>query len=84
MLNTTRKCAKTSTESTDRAGWSITSWCLALDISRSFFYLLSREMRPKSMKLGRRHIITEAPAEYVKRIGSQVATPTSAAIGRSA
>jgi hypothetical protein len=32
------------------------------------FYLLPAELRPRSVKVGRRHIVIEAPAEYLARL----------------
>jgi len=55
---------------TDRAGWSIPSYCAACDFSRASFYNLPPELRPRSIKLGKRRIIIEPPAEYLARLAA--------------
>ena len=40
----------------------------AVGISRAGGYALPPEIQPYSLKLGRSRIITEQPAEYLKRI----------------
>jgi hypothetical protein len=54
----------------ERAGWDIPSWCGACDISRAKFYTLSPQMRPRTLKLGKRHIVIESPAEYLGRLAA--------------
>ena len=52
----------------DRAGWSIPSFCEVCNFSRATFYKLPESIRPRSLKLGKRHIIIEPPAEYLARL----------------
>lgn len=40
----------------------------AVGISRAGGYALPAELQPRSIKLGRSRIITEQPADYLKRI----------------
>jgi hypothetical protein len=48
--------------------------------SRATFYNLPAELRPRSIKLGNRHIIIEPPADYLARLATaQEATSTGAA-----
>jgi len=54
----------------DRAGWSIPSYCAACGFSRATFYNLTDEQRPRSLKLGKRHIIIEPPADYLARLAT--------------
>lgn len=53
-----------------RAGYSIPDWCAAVGISRASFYNLPSELQPKSVKLGRRHIVTEKPEAYLERVSA--------------
>jgi hypothetical protein len=55
---------------TDRAGWSISSYCAACDFSRATFYNLPDDLRPRSLKLGKRRIIIEPPSEYLARLAA--------------
>ena len=55
----------------DRAGYSITDWCADIGISRAGFYNLAPELQPKSVKIGKRHIVVEAPSAYLERIAAQ-------------
>ena len=57
-----------ATASTDRAGWSIPAFCAACDFSRAYFYRL--ELQPRSIKLGKRHIIIEEPSAYLARLAA--------------
>jgi hypothetical protein len=50
------------------AGFAIPGWCEAADISRATFYNLPPELRPHSVKIRKRHIIVEAPKDYLLRI----------------
>jgi hypothetical protein len=61
-----------ATEATpaDRAGWSIPAFCASCDFSRASYYNLPDDLRPRSIKLGKRHIIIESPAEYLARLAA--------------
>jgi len=54
-----------------KAGFAIPEWCLAVGIGRSNFYVLPGQLRPRSVKIGKRHIIIEAPKDYLERIAAQ-------------
>lgn len=54
----------------DRSGWTPRAWCEATSISKSKYDTLPPELKPASIKLGRRRIITEAPAEWLRRVGA--------------
>ena len=54
----------------ERAGWSISAYCAACGFSRATFYNLTDEQRPRSLKLGKRHIIIESPTEYLARLAT--------------
>ena len=54
----------------DRAGWSIPSYCDACNFSRATFYNLPEGLRPRSLKIGKRHIVIEPPGEYLARLAS--------------
>ena len=55
----------------DRAGWSIPSYCEACDISRATFYNLPANKRPRSLHIGKRHIVIEPPAEFLERLAAE-------------
>jgi hypothetical protein len=50
----------------NHGGWNIQSWCESVGICRASFYLL--QDRPKVVKLGRRSIVVESPADYLQRV----------------
>lgn len=54
-----------------RAAWNIPAWCAALGLGRSTFYIL--DIRPRSIKIGKRTLITEPPGEYAERIAAMQA-----------
>lgn len=54
------------------AGFAITPWCRAAGYSRATYYNLPDALRPQSVKVGKRRIIIEQPADYLQRI-AQVA-----------
>ena len=55
----------------DRAGWSIPLHCAACGYSRAKYYNLPHEQRPRSLKIGKRHIIIESPVEYLARLAAE-------------
>ena len=57
-----------ATTATQRAGWDIQSYCAVCGFSRALFYRLPADRRPRSLKLGKRHIVIEPPAEYLSRL----------------
>lgn len=58
------------TAADDRAGWSIPSHCAACGYSRATYYNLPHEQRPRSLKIGKRHIIIEPPTQYLARLAA--------------
>ena len=50
------------------ACWRIPEWSRAVSISRAAFYTLVAEHRPRSVKIGKRHVIIEAPAAWLERM----------------
>jgi len=60
----------TNSANLGRAGWSIPAYCEACDFSRATFYNLPPDLRPRSIKLGKRHIIIEPPSEYLARLAT--------------
>lgn len=58
-------------KSTNRAGWTLRDWCAETSISRPYYYMLPSGLRPTSVTLGRRRIITEAPADWLRRIAER-------------
>jgi len=70
------------TASVQRAGWDLADWCTAVGIARPTFYTIPEAQRPSSVKIGTRRIITEAPADYLRRVtvaGGVVIPPRKAA-----
>ena len=69
------------TQSTARlkAGWSIAEWCESVNLSRATLYTLSPESQPKSVKVGKRRIITERPDDFLSRLARQSAEQAEAA-----
>jgi hypothetical protein len=51
-----------------QAGYSPAEWCRRTSISRAAMYALPADLRPRSVKLGRRRIIIEDPAAYLARL----------------
>lgn len=51
-------------------GYSISAWCEAMDISRSFYYTLRREgLAPKETKLGKKTIISaQASRDWLEMV----------------
>ncbi len=62
----------TTTPTHDRAGWRIRDWCRAVSIARSTYYTVDADAAPTSVIVGRMHIITESPAEWLRRVGREV------------
>lgn len=51
-----------------RAGWPLRAWCASANVSVATYYTLKDGIRPKSVKLGKRRIIIEAPADWLRRM----------------
>ena len=54
----------------EQAGYAPSAWCQSASISRAKLYQLPADLQPRSVKLGRRRIITEAPRDYLERIAA--------------
>lgn len=59
----------------DIAGYSLATWAPAANIGRATFYTLPEECRPKSVTIGTRRIIIEAPADWLKRMAARGGVP---------
>lgn len=51
-----------------KAGWAISEWTNQAGIAVPTYYTLPEEFRPLRAAIGRRVIIIEAPADWLKRI----------------
>lgn len=51
-----------------RAGWTVSDWCASAGISDAFLYKLDDARSPSSVKVGRRRLIIEAPADWLRRM----------------
>lgn len=58
------------TLSNDRAGWRLRDWLAAVGISRSTYYMLESNRAPYAVTVGRAHIVTESPADWLARVGT--------------
>lgn len=54
----------------EKAGWDVSSWCRSVGISRTKFYALEGDMRPRDVRLGSRRIVAETPKEWLGRIAA--------------
>lgn len=53
----------------ERAGWSVERYADATGVSRAAIYALPPEQQPEYVKIGRRRVITEPPAAWLRRVG---------------
>lgn len=52
-----------------QAGWHVAQFCRAVGISRTNFYTMTpKALRPHSVALGRRRIVIESPADWLRRV----------------
>lgn len=58
-----------------RAGWRKRHWCESASIGLSTYDDLQDDLKPRSIKIGRRLVITESPADWLERINQ--AAPAS-------
>ena len=56
-------------------GYSVRSWAASVGIGTSTFYTVPSEHRPQSVKVGVRHIIIEAPFDWLKRMAARGGVP---------
>lgn len=54
----------------EKAGWSISDYCLLTDIGRTKLYTMPADQQPRSVKVGRRKVIIEPPREYLQRLAA--------------
>ena len=59
----------TSSTHTLRAGWPVGDFADAAGVSRALIYTLPKEIWPRSVKIGKRRLITEQPADWLRRVG---------------
>lgn len=57
-----------STETTNHAGRSVDEFAREVGICRATVYILEPECQPRSLKVGKRRIITESGAEWLARM----------------
>lgn len=55
---------------TKRHARRIAGFCAAIGISRSHFYELPPELRPRTVELGNVVVVAESPEEYLKRVAA--------------
>ena len=56
----------------DRAGWERRNLVpRRTDISRAFLYKLPPEQQPHSVKIGKRRVIRESPADWLARMAAE-------------
>lgn len=63
------------------AGWRPADWLSAVGISKPTEQRLPESMRPKSVKVGRRRVIIEAPEKWLKRVARNGGTQTKRPAG---
>jgi len=56
-----------------QAGYHVAAWCRSVGIGRATFYVLAPHLRPRSVLLGGRRLIIEAPAAYLQRVAAMQA-----------
>lgn len=49
-------------------GYLIKDWCKRVGISRSMFYILPSEVKPRLVKIGRRVVVFEKPKDWLLRM----------------
>jgi hypothetical protein len=64
-----------SDHQSDPAGWAIPDWCAEAGISRTAEHMLPGDMKPRSVKIGRRRIIIEPPRDWLLRIEAAQRAP---------
>jgi hypothetical protein len=61
---------------TPQAGWLISEWVQQARIARATFYNLPEQYKPASVKVGKRVIIREAPADWLLRMAEAGGVPS--------
>ena len=77
MANTSKQRKTEGAIPAATAGSTIESWCPRVPIARSTFYQLPEDIRPKSLKIGRRVLILESPDAWLKRMSERGGVPSS-------
>ena len=54
--------------SSAKGGWPLHEWLPLAGMARPTFYTIPEQQRPASVKIGRKVIITEAPAAWLERV----------------
>lgn len=62
---------KPKTAPVEPAGWRKRDWCQACGIGVSTHDDLSDQLKPASVRLGRRRIIIESPRDWLLRVGQK-------------
>lgn len=66
----------TATPPAAPAGRSIESWTREVGLSRAGYYNMPPRFRPQAVKVGKRNIIIEAPADWLRRMAETGGVPT--------
>ncbi len=53
----------------ERAGWSVERYADATGVSRAAIYAMPPALQPEFVKVGRRRVIVEPPAAWLRRVG---------------
>ena len=74
MTTETTKAKSRSTDATpppaQRAGYEVNEWCSIAGFGRALLYRLLGDGRgPRAVKIGRKTLIVETPAEFLARVG---------------
>ena len=59
-----------TSQTIDRAGWSVDEWIAATSIGRTHVFDLIRRRAIKSVTFGRRRIITTPPADFLASLAN--------------
>jgi hypothetical protein len=54
-----------------KAGWRINEWAADVGVSRAYVYILLSSKTLESVKVGRAHIITTAPRDFLASLNGQ-------------
>lgn len=64
------------TPSPEKAGWTIDEHCAACGWGRTFYYSLSTQLRPRTLRIGsKKVVITESPAAFLARLAAEQNAP---------
>lgn len=56
-------------ESGSRVGWPITAYVNVVGISKAGYYAMPEDLKPRSVKIGKRRLIVEQPLDWLRRVG---------------